>query len=464
MNTGFQTRKFKGGAYTTVLSALVIFLLLLINLVVSGVAHTKDLTNTGTYSLKEDTLSFLKDYDTPIELYYISEMGKESVVISSTAENFALYGKQINLTYKDPVQYPQFVYQYNDMGEIHNNSIIVVNGNDPDRYVYIDADRMFVKSVDVSTFKETTIGYCAEAELMKALVKVSETEKSTVYVAMGHEEQLVSTEQMLTIDLSNLLALNSYSVRFIDLKKSTVPEDCDALLLIGPVADFSEEEGEQIKDYMTNGGKVVWFLAYTGVRRPVQESLLSYYGLKMEDGFLCEGDTNRTSSGKPNYVLSAYGRKNVLWPLGAGVSVLPNLRDSLTVSREVTTSDKAYIRKDVSSLLYEEGNLRGTFSLLTKVSETYHNKTGIMYVFNTYLFVHKNCIGTSAYANAEVFTKCLGELCEKSNVITVPNTDAFEEGLKMTTHQKNMILIVLVGVIPGIILLLGIAMVIKRRR
>ena len=44
MNSTFNNRKFKGGAYTTAISLLVIVVILIVNLIVSGVFRSKDLT------------------------------------------------------------------------------------------------------------------------------------------------------------------------------------------------------------------------------------------------------------------------------------------------------------------------------------------------------------------------------------------------------------------------------------
>ena len=77
MNSTFNNRKFKGGAYTTAISLLVIVVILIVNLIVSGVFRSKDLTATGFYSLHKDTVKYLEKYDTPIDLYYVCEVGQE---------------------------------------------------------------------------------------------------------------------------------------------------------------------------------------------------------------------------------------------------------------------------------------------------------------------------------------------------------------------------------------------------
>lgn len=469
MNNGFNSRKFKGGAYTTILSVLVIFIVLVLNLVVSGMVRTKDLTGAGTYSLHKDTVNFLKNYDTAIDIYYICEPGKENSIISNAAENFAAKGKNITITYKDPVAYPMFVQQYNGVSaNVNNNSVILVRHDNPDeRYVYIDAESMKIYSINQKDFqtKELT-GYCAEVEILKALVKLSDASDSILYVATGHGEQMLAGNGNISTELENLLSLNSYKVRYVDLKKNPIPEDCSALLVLGPIDDISEEESTVIKDYITNGGRAVWFLACAGAERPVQQSLMNYYGIHVDELFVCDADTSKTAQNQPAIILSSHNKKNTQFALGVGVTKMPNLRDSLEVEAVFTSSNQGYLKSPTSKVLtYVNGDPKGVYSLLTRISENYKNQVGMMYVFNTQYFLSKQCLeSASSYANSEVLLETLGTLCEKESSISIPDTSAFEEALRLTTHQKNVLMIILIGIIPGIVLLCGIVVVIMRRR
>ena len=130
-----------------------------------------------------------------------------------------------------------------------------------------------------------------------------------------------------------------------------------------------------------------------------------------------------------------------------------------------STTASAYLATDPKNMAYQPGAKKGSFALYAAVSETYQGKTGKVYVFNTHYFLANNFLtSNAAYANSEVFTKALGELCEMETNLSIPSTSSYEEALRMTTHQKNVLLIILVGVIPGVILLAGIVMVFLRRK
>ncbi|MBO6066006.1 MAG: hypothetical protein J6P36_06260, partial [Lachnospiraceae bacterium] len=102
------------------------------------------------------------------------------------------------------------------------------------------------------------------------------------------------------------------------------------------------------------------------------------------------------------------------------------------------------------------------FHILTKVTDSFQGKTGTMYVFNTQYFLGD--ISNASYANGEVFAECLGELCEKESSISIPITAAREEGLRMSSKTMRTLTVIIVGIVPGLILLAGIVMVFLRRR
>lgn len=465
MKNSFNSRKFKGGAYTTILSVLVIFLVLMVNLIVSGVTRTKDLTGLQLYTLHDVSKEYLAGYDIPVDIYYITEVGKENKVISSTAENFAADGKDINLIYKDPVTYPAFVFQYTGQNDVDNNSLVLVRRDKPEQFVFIEYEEMCLYYVNTTDLTRTLAGYNAESEIMKGLVKLSDAENANVYVATGHGEQLIGESGKVSYSIEDLLALNSYTLKYVDLKKKAVPEDCSALLLLGPIDDLSEEECTEIKDYVTAGGRVMWFVTFTGTNRPNMEGLLNYYGLNLETGMLCEGDNDYTTGGHPEYILATYGKKNTAWPKGVGLTKLSQVRDSLEVKVVASTTASAYVTTDLEKMTYQTGAKKGNFALYAAATETYQGKTGKVYVFNTqYFLVDTFITSNAAYANSEVFTKALGELCEMDTNLSIPSTSSYEEALRLTTNQKNVLLIVLVGVIPGMILLAGIVMVFLRRK
>ncbi len=472
MKGSFNSRKFKGGAYATVLSLLVIAVLVAANLLASAFFPQKDLTKLGTYSLSKEARAYLKTLSTDVTMYYVVENGEESVLFTSLAELFAEESEHLTLVYKDPVQYPQFVYRYNNMGEIRSNSIILVNDRQPERYCYIDYEDMCLYTTDTSSFemKKKLYGYDAELEIVKGLIRITEENFQKVYFTTGHgEETTVLTKNgEITETLSNLLELNQFKVNYLDLsKKSAVPEDCELLVVAGPSKDLSAEDRTKIQDYLTGGGDAMIFLCldYNNVGFPELTALLDYYGMVLEKGMLNEGDSAFTMSEKSSYVVSDYQGSNVLWGLGCGVSRKETLRDTLEVTSLASTTDRAYLRTDLSETEKEDGDLTGSFSLLSCATEEFRGKVSHLYVFNTFLFLSDNCIDEARpLGNRALLLSVLSGISGEERELSIPVKRDAEEALVMTNKEKNRLAVLSIGVLPGLWLLAGILMVIKRRK
>ncbi len=464
----FSSRKFRGGAYATVVSLLVFAVILIINLLATNVNRLIDLTATKTYSLTEETLAYLEGITSPIELYYISEAGEESLVLSRTAELFAEHGENVTLTYKDPVQYPGFVYQYNGVSEIHNNSILVMNADDPERYAYIDHEEMCIYSLDKNDYtKKTLTGYDAEMEIVKAMVSVTDSGNQSIYFTAGHGEFLINPntrEPEVSTALNDLLQLNSYTAKYVNLATVTeLPRDCNVLCIGGATTDLSEEEVVLLKDFITGGGNLIVLLYYTGQPLPQLQSLMKAYGMEMQVGLLNEGDSAYTIQGNSNYILTKYDGRNVQWALCTGVTKQNELRDTLTVESLYSTTASAYLKEDLNNQAWEEGIPRQTYSLLTKATETYAGNTGSVQVYASCFFLADVCIeGSSSYNNRQLFLSELGKLTGGGSALTIPNASAFEEGLTMTTKEKNRVAAISIG-IPAVFLILGGIVVFRRR-
>lgn len=469
MSQKFSSRKFKGGAYSTMLSALVIVILIVINLLATGLFQTKDLTSLGTYSLSKQTKQYLKGLQEDVILYYIVENGKESVLFTNLAEMFAKENAHISLVYKDPVQYPQFVYGYNNMEEIQSNSIIVVSAADPEKYCYINYEDMCIYQINSDTIPitKTLVGYDAELEIVKGMIQVTTEEFQRAYFTTGHGEEstLLVNEGSISEGLRDLLALNQFESSYVDLSKRTsVPEDCDLLVLGGLTRDLLTEEAGLIREYLERGGNVMVFLCFESGKEELTElrRLMEYYGLDIERGILREGDSEYTMNGDSSYLCTKHEGRNVLWALGSGMSIQETQRDGLTVQALVQTSPNAYVDGGNEESGQTEA---GTYTLLAKATETVNGQTGSLYVFNTFLFASDKCLDLSSpLGNRDLLLKQLREVSGAQTEVSIPIKQNKEEALSISDHDKKNLSIVLMGVLPGLFLVAGVVCVYRRRK
>ena len=469
MGNTVNSRKFRGGAYATAISFLVILVLVIVNLISGSLFKNVDVTSTGKYSLADETKDFVKSVTMPISLYYVTSEGEEDLIIKTGAELIAEASDMITLTFKDPVQYPQFVYRYNGMQEITNNSIIVVNEDDPDRYAYIDSNEMKVYELDSQKLANLHVGYDAELEIVRAIVEVTTERKATVYAVTNHNEWLTDRVQnnpgQVTEKVSNLMKLNGIKLKYLNLASNgIVPEDCDILILGAPMADLSTDEVKAIENYMTAGGTVILSLYADSDTLPNLQSLLGYYGVRMGSGVVCEGDSSRTIGDTPSVVLCKYNSGDTEWPYSVPLYTDGDVRNTTQITKLMETSKEAYVKPTISDFQKTDGDKTAQFPLLLKIEDTYAGNTGTMYVFSAAMFFYDNfMIANSAMLNREVFVDCMNAgVGVSGEVLSIPNTTAMEERLIMTTNQRNRVALVSF-LIPVVVLFIGVVVFLRRR-
>ena len=132
----FKDKKFKYGGYATLMTAVVLAILVVINLVVDQIAFKVDLTENQIFSLSDQTKQLLRNLDQPINIIGLYETGEENVLFDEILQKYRAESKYINIDYVDPVKNPTFSSKYTKDGEtLREGSYIVESG---DRFKVID--------------------------------------------------------------------------------------------------------------------------------------------------------------------------------------------------------------------------------------------------------------------------------------------------------------------------------------
>ena len=75
------------------------------------------------------------------------------------------------------------------------------------------------------------------------------------------------------------------------LTSETVPDDAAAIIINGPTTDFSADDAQKVADYLAGGGKALITSSYEATGDMTNfNSILSQYGLNVNQGMIMEGD------------------------------------------------------------------------------------------------------------------------------------------------------------------------------
>lgn len=469
----FQNRKFQGGAYTSVISVIVIVAVILVNLFVDRMEVEVDLTSSGKYSLTEETVAMLESLEDEITIYYLASSGSSIPWFDTIFSKYVKYGKNIELVTVDPIMNPTFAAQYTEE-QISECSVIVVNETDG-RSRYVDYEDMMIieYAMDYNTYSytSTVTGLDVEGQLNSAILYVTADNLPKLYAVTGHGEiELGSAMQ-------SMLTKSNYSYETLELMKTEeIPADCDVLFIGAPETDYTENELETILNYVENGGNLIILAAYITTDHTNFNQLLTQFGVSATEGIVVEGNSNYYMARYANYLLpnvsavseitdSISDNKYILAPITTGLTLDEELREGLASIVLLTTSKSAYSKVNTNAATYskEEGDIDGPFYVGLHMTDTANNSQAV--IFSSYFMFDDTYVGEESFANVELLINSIAVMAEveqTTSVRTISLED--EEYVTLTSAQSNGIGFVVVILLPISLLTAGIVMVIKRRR
>lgn len=464
----FSGRNFKSGFYVSIISAVVIALALLTNLIITEFDLKIDLSSEDIYTLTEETKEYVASIEDDVTIYYLIEAGKESPMFQKIAEKFDSLSDRITLEQKDPIQYPAFASEYVD-DEVSINSFLVVN-NTTKQARYVDYSAMLVQEFSESTYQYHTVGIDVEGKLISAIQYVTNPDLPTIYYTVGHEEYEIGE---FFKDIMSRMNVAISPLQTLTVEK--IPEDSDVLIINAPTLDLSDSEAEMIKQYMAAGGNTLIVLDYQAQNLENLNSLINYYGILVEKGIISEADANHYVPLYPRYIVPKVlehdftanlynSNRLVVTPTSSGLTIMDNIRSSLSVEPLLTTSDLAYSKIDINSdtLMKEEGDIEGPFYVGVLSGDTYNGVTSRLVVYSSSMIFDDNML--NEFGNFTLLVNTMGNLVGEVETVTVRPRYLYPEPLNITQQSVTILAALTIIVVPLLILATGIVIVVRRRR
>jgi ABC-type uncharacterized transport system involved in gliding motility auxiliary subunit len=375
----FKDRKFKYGGYATIIVAVVLAILVVINLFVDVIPLELDLSKERLYSLSEQTLKVLDELEEDVEIFTLAKTGTENPLVDEILKKYARRTDRVTLTNIDPFRNPGFAKKYEDEEgrSPSEGSAIVVSGekfkaiSPYDMYNYRQADPNNPFSQEASSVK-------IEQVITGAILNVTSAKNPIVYLLQGHKEWPIPfriREQMenenYTIQDLNLLTLEG------------VPEDADSLLIISPKIDITADEEVKIREYLfENQGTALFLLDLPFKNFPNLLKLLASYGLTVNPFLVVERDANRhvpelQTALVPELVshdITDSIRDNdmpMLFPVSMALGQTEVKKRRLEIEPLIVTSEKAYGKIDLQSKELDQtlDDPNGPFDLAVAVTD-----------------------------------------------------------------------------------------------
>ena len=270
--------------------ALTLAAIILFNVIV-GLAADKiqlrwDMTENKVYALTEETEAVLQSLTEEVQLYYFASPGHEQEKIARTLDMYRTASDKLKIMQCDPNADPIAARRFTDQGiSVQQNMIVLERGT---RFRAISPAEIYQGYTMQSG--ETLDGayFGLEQLVTRAIAYVSSDTTKNVCFTTGHDE----------IDYSYMakqLQNENMSIYQINLKTDDIPEDMDAIYIMAPAEDFTEEELLRLDGFLAKGkGAHIAFDARRKALPRLEEYLRSFWGVNMYHDLVCEGDSSRT--------------------------------------------------------------------------------------------------------------------------------------------------------------------------
>lgn len=461
---------FRSGVYSTAILAAAIVLAVLLNLLVGALPkkYTEfDLSEAKMYTLGDSSKKLVQSLDQDVTVYYLCETGSEDAILTKLLDHYADESSHFRWEQKDPAIYPTFAAQYG-ASDVSTGSLIVVSG---ENNVVLDAADLYEYDYsDYYTTGSANVTFGGEKQITSAIYKLTAAEETYAYYTTNHGEQA------LTSSLTEALEAQNITAQPLDLLTSTIPDDCDLLIINDPTSDFASDglvdEISQLQTYLENGGRVL--LTTNGYdETPNLDAVMAQFGLAREAGLVVEGDSSHALYGYPYSLFPDYGTTDestaldgvnrsthVMLSVAQGITVTET--DGVTAESLLNTSEDAYskLNFDTSSTTDKEnGDTDGPFSLAVWAR---NETTGAEVIWIGCPNMDNEQLYQSIPGNLTFLQGCAASMVGQDILI---DTKALEASpITISASTATTLGLVFVFVLPAAVLIAGTVVVLLRRR
>jgi gliding motility-associatede transport system auxiliary component len=228
-------RQMKYGANTTVLVAVVLASLGLVNYLVFR--HTKrwDLTKGQRYSLSDQTRKILQGLKDDVTVWYFQRStAPEMSAGQDRLKDFQAVSPRIKVEFVDPLKNPARATEYDARG--------------PWPVLVVERGR-----------KREKVTNDSEQDLTNALIKVTRDTRKTVCFAEGEgERDIDDTGDRGLSSVKAALGKSQYETQKVLLvREGKVPASCTVLVVAGPEKDLLPQVVDSVRAFVKQGGKAL---------------------------------------------------------------------------------------------------------------------------------------------------------------------------------------------------------------
>lgn len=470
-----KKRSFKFGSMATAFTAIFIAIVILLNVGITILAQKYpmniDLTKDKDYGISQMSIDYVKKINTPIKItFFASKDAFSSNYMQplKVIEEFSKHNSNISIEYIDYDKNPTAVAAFPDEDIAEYDLVVSAEVDGKSRYKHIALKDLYLTQVNQQTYQTQVIGLQAEQQIDSAIDYVTSDKLPKMVFTEGHSEAP-------STDLQTLYKNANYQVSTIALASKELTADTDALVIVAPQADFSNDEITKIDTWVKNDGKygknVFVYLDPRLETMPVLEGYLEEWGVKAETGVIYDKSNNfnnSTFNPMASSVNTDVAGKDISTDIKTAVTSARPLtltfenKGNRTTSKVIEVGESAQVMKDLTAKT-SGSDPKGPFTVMTRTTMGDANNVSNMIVSGSYEIGVAAQLNESNKNNTKVLTGIANTLMEKKPSITAPSKYNDTATLSLTTVQRILIIVLFTVIVPIALIILGIVVWLRRR-
>ncbi len=227
-----RTRSVAFGVNSMVTVVLVVAIVAVLNFLVSRYPKKLDLTQNKVHTLSDQTEKVVKGLKQDVKATLFAKFGQREE-LRPLLDNYSGLNPKFQVEFVDPDKEPTRAKQ---LGIRKYGTLHLSYGN-----------------------REQQIEDFNEEKLTNALIKMSKDKAPMLCALTGHGEKSFTSQEADGYEgTRKMLVAQAYEIKDVSLlQEGKVPENCDALAIIGPSKPFIGNDLKILTDYFANGGRAI---------------------------------------------------------------------------------------------------------------------------------------------------------------------------------------------------------------
>lgn len=454
-----RSRRTRFGSLSVVVSAAVIGILVLVNVLGSRGTQAADLTRARLYTLAPQSQQVLKKLDSDVSVtgFFRPDQGDNKRQVQDLLSLYQQSSRHVKVHFEDP-----------DQNAAHALSLgATISGS-------------IVLQYRQKTPVVLTLASQSESDITGAILRLESSRTPTICWAAGDGERDLKDSDQATgyTAAADLLKTSNYETRDLLLsQQAQIPADCDALAVVGVRRPLADVSAKAIQAYVASGGKVLF--AFDPWPKDPQiltsvNAVFRPYGVGFSGGLVVEGDTAHQAANDPTVpVAFDFGQSPISKDLSRKfvffeqpTSVTGKTPDAFNSVNVVTTTDRAYVIADQrNSSQRRSGDQGGPFVLMQTIeqSQSTGKKGRVVLVGTSAIAENRALPPNSSGANPDLLLGTLDWLTGQEDLIGISPKPATGTPLSLTDQQQRFNYLLTLGLLPLVIVGVGVLVFFRRR-